>query len=410
VESQSAREPSSHKQLCSALFALLLMEAGVTLLLPGSPGAAAGICYLNQTPSAIFMTSQGLMNIAMFTPIGFFALAATRSPLVALTGGIAVSTGTELAQATVFGRNCDSNDLAANTIGTFAGIALFCAMSAVSGRGTRPGKAGLKVAGVLAFTTVALSAAVVSTVVTLVPVEDSGTQLSSTAQREAADNAMRRAFDDHIDITGVSLHPGSAGSQDQLVISFKNGTAQLSWPDQNDFSALLEAESAPGENSFASEPSLTPPKRESDAEAIAVRYTEARYPHHLKNSFIRTFPVGEDAEFGWITSWRVIDDGVLLPHRLDVQVNRAGRISQLVVREFTEEYSLAGDRISETSAMKRVEEQVGITPEEASEHLLKTDGEYKPIWVVAIRHGPEDVESVFVDSITGDIVEGLGVT
>ncbi|WP_411154107.1 VanZ family protein [Streptomyces sp. Iso 434] len=347
------------------------------------------------------------MNIAMFAPIGFFATAATRSPLISLAGGAALSMATEFAQATIFGRNCDSNDFAANSIGALIGVGLFCAVSALSRRRSPLWKSGMKPAAVLVVAAAVTAGVAINTVITPVALDDSSMQISSPAQEQAARDAMRRAFDEHVDIDKVALSPGMDGAQDQLIISFPNGLAQLSWPGRNEFSALLEPESDPGENSFALDPPASPPKRDRGAQEIATKYAEDRYPRQLKGATAKTFPVGKGAEFGWITSWRTIQDGVLMPSRLDVQVNRAGRISQLILREFSEDYEMPGDRIAKEAAMDAVEEELGIRPDAASEHLLKKDGQYQPVWVVAIEHSADDIESVFVDSLNRRIIDNI---
>ncbi|MER6059359.1 MULTISPECIES: VanZ family protein [Streptomyces] len=406
-----AAKVAKHKQAkapwaIGILCALVVIELSVTLLLPGA-GAADGICYLNRRPAGIFMTSQGLMNIAMFAPIGFFAVAATRSPLISLAGGATLSIATEFAQATIFGRNCDSNDFAANSIGALIGVGLFCAVSALSRHRSHLWKSGMKPAAVLVVATAVAAGVAINTVITPIALDDSSMQISSPAQERAARDAMRRAFDEHVDIDKVTLSPGANGAQDQLIISFPNGLAQLSWPVRNEFSALLEPESNPGEYSFALDPPASPPKRDRGAQEIATKYAEDRYPKQLKGATAKTFPVGEEAEFGWITSWRTIQDGVLMPKRLDVQVNRAGRISQLVVREFSEDCEIPRNRIDKEAAMNTVEKELGIRPDAASEHLLKKDGKYQPVWVVAIEHSADDIESVFVDSLHRRIIDNI---
>jgi hypothetical protein len=44
-----------------------------------------------------------------------------------------------------------------------------------------------------------------------------------------------------------------------------------------------------------------------------------------------TDPVGEKASLGWMTNWRWTHNDVLMPRMLDVQIDKAGRVSQIDV-------------------------------------------------------------------------------
>ncbi|MFC9083256.1 hypothetical protein ACFTY7_41000 [Streptomyces sp. NPDC057062] len=51
----------------------------------------------------------------------------------------------------------------------------------------------------------------------------------------------------------------------------------------------------------------------------------------MGSTMSETSPVGAKAELGWITSWRWTYNDVLMPRMLDVQVDRAGHVSQIDV-------------------------------------------------------------------------------
>ncbi|WP_432057263.1 VanZ family protein [Streptomyces sp. bgisy022] len=396
-----ARRPWAVGVLC----ALVVMEVSATLLLPGSAGVTDGVCYVNCSPANVLMTTQGILNIGMFVPIGASAVMATRSPLLSLAGAASLSVATEFAQATVFGRNCDSNDFLANFVGAAVGVLAVHMASVLSGRPQFDWKRGVKHSGGVLLALLFAVGVSVNTVIIPVALDDSSIRLSSTSQEDAARAAMRRAFGDHVNITKTTLRPGTEGAEDHIVIAFANGIAQLAWPSRSEFSVLLEPESTPGKHSFPLDPPAPSPAGTSDAQKIAHTYAASRYPAQMAGASVKTLPVGDDAEFGWITSWRTSEDGVLLPNRLDVQVNRAGRISQLVVREFSASYDIPRDRIRKDAALRVVQNETGIDPDHASEHLIKRDGTYKVTWVVDVSHSADDVESFFVDSLSGEMID-----
>jgi hypothetical protein len=70
---------------------------------------------------------------------------------------------------------------------------------------------------------------------------------------------------------------------------------------------------------------------EQEAYRIAQTYMNEHYPWAKDAATHRTYQVGEKAELGWMNSWRWIHNDVLMPRMLDVQVDRAGRISQVDV-------------------------------------------------------------------------------
>lgn len=61
----------------AGLFATLAAELSVTIFFP-SPGHVSGQCVLNRNYSEPFATEQGLLNVAMFLPIGLFGVLALR--------------------------------------------------------------------------------------------------------------------------------------------------------------------------------------------------------------------------------------------------------------------------------------------------------------------------------------------
>jgi hypothetical protein len=67
------------------------------------------------------------------------------------------------------------------------------------------------------------------------------------------------------------------------------------------------------------------------ASRIAKVYAQRQYPWARGATVRRTSAVGGKAASGWITSWRWTQGPALMPRMLDVQVDRAGRMSRIDV-------------------------------------------------------------------------------
>jgi glycopeptide antibiotics resistance protein len=65
--------------------------------------------------------ADGFLNICLFVPLGLAAGWDSRSPLKAILAGILLSTGIELAQTIVPGRDPSLSDIVFNTIGVLSG-------------------------------------------------------------------------------------------------------------------------------------------------------------------------------------------------------------------------------------------------------------------------------------------------
>ena len=123
----------------SLLTVLYLGFVGVVTLTPGSDApdysaiAARVIARLQRYPDLDPLTSrlsieriEFLANIGLFVPLGVFLLllVGTRLWFVALMAGIVLTSMIEAVQKEIPGRVSDPRDVAANSIGMFAGIAL----------------------------------------------------------------------------------------------------------------------------------------------------------------------------------------------------------------------------------------------------------------------------------------------
>jgi hypothetical protein len=173
------------------------------------------------------------------------------------------------------------------------------------------------------------------------------------------------------------------------------------------------------------------PRTEDEAFKVADTYMRQHYPWARAASRHITFAVGEKAELGWMTNWRFRHGGVLMPRMLDVQVDRAGRISQVDVRLGPTKMNLPSPRVSQEDAERAVIEGLasqarkfnaeppqGIDAKVVEVKAEKRDGRWSPEWLVAVGpKGKVSGESAQkgamdlwrVDALTGAVYDGIGV-
>ncbi|MEK8145255.1 hypothetical protein NKH18_39360 [Streptomyces sp. M10(2022)] len=245
--------------------------------------------------------------------------------------------------------------------------------------------------------------------ITPLVVDSTSLQIAGSDERSQAQQVLAAAFDDHFDVANVQLQSGQNGASDMLMITLETGFAELSWPDKEQLTASLESSSEPGPGSFAVAGAGAAPKTADDALRIATKYAKERFPWGTKDSHVKSFPVGDDAEFGWMVSWRSRIDGVLMPMRLDVQINRAGRVSALLTRH-PEGSVLFPTRVSEKQAAASASEFAGGAKTDAGNLLaVRREGEWRAQWIFPVSVG-SDVYPVYVDAETGKVDERAAPT
>ncbi|THA26250.1 VanZ family protein [Streptomyces sp. RKND-216] len=392
------------------LGAAVAAEVALTLFLSGGRGnSSTGKCVVNHDFAEPFATTQGILNLALFVPIGIFGVLASRRLLPVLAGGIALTVATEFLQTLLPGvsRGCDSSDLQMNALGAVTGALATYGILRASGRAVKPAGAAAKPTA-LGGLAVLLPAAVVWNLwITPVHVDATSLQGPDDAQRTAAEKAVSRAFDDHQEVVKIQFSPGVAGGPEALLIALESGSARLSWPDTSRFTATLEASNRTTNGSFPIEGAKRKPGNEQDAEEIARRYAERRYPWATPDAKVQVNPMGE---LGWIVSWRRLNsDGVLLPMRLDVQINTEGRVSQLLVNDIKDPKSLPAPTLSEKKASSiarksvHVPKEIVLTAQRCALRATKRNGNWRTDWVCPFQTNDPDfmVAPIHVDAVTG---------
>ncbi|UNO40497.1 hypothetical protein [Streptomyces sp. MST-110588] len=146
---------------------------------------------------------------------------------------------------------------------------------------------------------------------------------------------------------------------------FDAGLAELKWPDQQQLNVSMASSEGgykvPGENRRASSA--------VDAKRIATRYAQMHAAWGLPGSKVLVNGVGDTSKLGWMVSWRRRQGKVLLPIRLDVLVERSGRITELIARNISDP-RLPPVRINESKAVAAAYAHFHKTNEREAQTIL----------------------------------------
>ncbi|WP_200307358.1 VanZ family protein [Streptomyces adelaidensis] len=335
-------------------FALTTTVVGVLGVTSFGGGQASRQCIINHDFAEPFHTAQGLLNLAMFIPVGCFALLALRRPVPAFFGVMALPCVIELSQAALpfIGRGCDSADVEMNMLGGLAG--LLAAGAFLAWRRQVDWSGWAKPAFITGVSLAVAGTVVFRTLVITVHYDGTGLSTPGEDQNKAVTQAVRQAFGNRFPVTNVYVQPCLDVQCANLIFTVgDDGMGSLAWPDRSHLNILLESNSVPGANSFPVADAAAPRDRD-DAYRIAETYMRGHYDWAAGATLHRTEPVGKEAESGWITSWRFMEDDILMPRMLDIQVNRAGRISQLDVTMGPTRLDLPTPEISKEKAERLV--------------------------------------------------------
>ncbi|MFE2053413.1 VanZ family protein [Streptomyces sp. NPDC059459] len=405
---------------------------GVTFM---GAGPASGVCVLNHQFAEPFRTTQGLWNLAMMVPVGALVLLAVRRPLPALVAVVTFPLAIEFTQATVdgLGRVCDSSDAEMNIIGGLVGIAIAATVLTVCASLRWQG--GVKGALIASVALLLLGSGVARPMLDFTNVDGSGLSAADTDQRRAVEAAVKEAFGDRYTIGQLYEQPCLDTSCKNIIFNLhirEKGQSELfgngsfSWPDKDHLNVLLEDSDRPTDMGYPVK-GATAPITEHEAHEIAQTYARQRYPWAKSATVQETDPVGEKASLGWMTNWRWTHNDVLMPRMLDVQIDKAGRVSQIDVTLGPTRADLPKVKLDAKQAEKAVNDAVaaqlranGSTGAEFQTKAVTVkaddlDGTWKPYWLVNVawphagqnddEQAPSPVETYRVNALTGQVYD-----
>jgi hypothetical protein len=426
---------NTHGPWWSGLAFTLTGVLGVTFM---GAGPASGMCVLNHQFAEPLNTTQGLWNLAMMVPVGALALLAVRRPLPVLVGVIALPLAIEFTQATAdgLGRVCDSSDAEMNIIGGLVGVGIAAIVLAV--RKSLLWQGGVKGALIASLALFLLGSGVARPMLDFTNVDGTGLSAAGTDQKRAVEAAVKEAFGDRYTIGQLYEQPCLDTSCKNVIFNLHSrekgqselfGNGSLSWPDKKHLNVLLEDSDRPTAMGYPVKGAKTPTNAR-EAHEIAQAYARQQYPWAKTATVQETDPVGEKASLGWMTNWRWTHNNVLMPRMLDVQIDRAGRVSQIDVTLGPTRAELPKVKLDARQAEKAVHKAVaaqlranGSTDAEFQTEAITVkaddlDGKWKPYWLVNVASphaGPTDeaeelapVETYRVNALTGQVYDAGG--
>ncbi|KUO16865.1 hypothetical protein AQJ91_33100 [Streptomyces dysideae] len=279
--------------------------------------------------------------------------------------------------------------------------------------------------------------------VTFIHVDGTSLSAAGSSQRQAVERAVTEAFGDRYELGQVYEQPCVGTACTNVVFTllsrdngqseaFSNGS--LSWPDKKHLNVLLDDSDRPSVMGYPVTGAKAP-LTEQEAYKIAQQYMREHYRWAKDAVEHKTYPVGEKAELGWMTSWRWLHDDVLMPRMLDVQVNRAGRVSQVAVTLGPTRVKLEKAKLDAGQAEEVVREglvaqyqangggdlskrqlQARYQVEAFTLKAAERDGTWRPEWLANVSMRPEEpgadslepgeAEMWRVDAVNGQVYDG----
>ncbi|MDI5973864.1 VanZ family protein [Streptomyces sp. SL13] len=380
--------------------------AAVILLTSWSTGGTAGpsTCVINRDLAEPFLGEQGLLNLAMFVPLGFVGVIATGRFLLPVCSMVLLSFGIETAQGLfpALGRACDTSDLEMNGIGVVVGALFGAVLLQLWRKSRRTSSVRSKTNWVVGGSYVLIG---VIALIWIKPNAMDRTQDISTAssqQTQVADRVLRQAFDGHYHLRAVDFAHGPDGTGTVTAL-FAGGSIEITWPGAQQATASLDPLNGqgypvPGRPQHAS--------TSSEARRIAISYAQVHAPWALTDSVVTTSPVGQHAERGWIVSWRRHREDVLMPMRLDIQIERTGRLSAFIMRKIADP-PLPPTHVTRQNAILAARSH---SPGGAQAHLQgatllakQSKGRWIVQWLVALETPDQDV-TAYVDAYSDKVL------
>lgn len=390
-------------------------ELVATLYPSHASAAASGTCWVNRDPITPLLTQQGLMNVAMYVPLAFLAIALFRRPAVLTSCCILLSAGTELTQALVphVGRSCASEDLVANSLGSVLGAAAAVFMhrrKEVKGS-TEPktlNKPDFSRAANIILGGAILVLVIGSMSVTPVLTEVSELTRASSGQEDQAKKMVKRIYGNQAKISSIQYMKGEGGQTDQILVTLEDGFVNFTTTEDFVTGSTL-AKSLPGVQNRQVE-------TDDEATRQAASFVESRFPWALKASKPMVDPTVEGTGQKTV-GWRQRVEGVLMPMRMDVVVEPNGRISAFTGRNEKGPSAPPAHKITAAQAQKIADGNVSNGKYDSSEILVQKNkrGEWETRWAVNFSLPPaeaseeevpvQQVASVVIHAETGKVIE-----
>ncbi|MFH8633936.1 VanZ family protein [Streptomyces lydicus] len=323
--------PVSLALWCTSIVSVLFLTLWVN---GGTQGA--GTCVVNMTLLEPFGAEQGLLNSLMFMPVGFMGVFVTRRMIPAFACGVALSALIETAQGALpaIGRACDTSDFVSNSAGSMLGALIAFALVRVRQSDLSPWRVrrSSAVTTCVAFT-VLLGTVWITSIQPYSVKAAEAVGSAASDQRSAVVKAVRQAFGDHYTVGNVQFSSSPDSDRGTVMASLPVGFLQINWPEADEITASLDMSDSGKPAGFPVPGAPAHVETSKQAKKVAAAYAHSHFAWAVPGSKTEVAPVGEKASLGWLVSYRRYHDAVLMPMRLDVQIDRTGHVSQLSTRK-----------------------------------------------------------------------------
>ncbi|MFE2225373.1 VanZ family protein [Streptomyces kronopolitis] len=383
-----ASKKRTDRPLSLALWCASMLSVSLLTLWTTGGSQGAGRCVVNLKLLEPFGTEQGILNCLMFAPVGFMGVLVTRRFLPAFACGMALSAVIETTQGALpaIGRACDTSDFVSNSTGSLLGALIAFLIVRFQKSDVPPWRIrGLGAAIACVTLSVILGAVWVTSIQ---PHSVKATEAVGAAagdQRNAVAKAVREAFGNHYAVGNVQFSSSPDSDSGTVMASLPVGFVQINWPEGNEITASLDMSNSGKPSGFPVPGAPAQVANSMQAKQTAVMYAEAHFPWAIRDSKIEISPVGDKAALGWLVSWRRHRDAVLMPMRLDVQIDRKGHVSQLSTRKASD-VSVPPTRINKQKALKLAKSAVpGCQKVEVGELLAVQKGSnWHAVWRIMV--------------------------
>ncbi|WP_327436430.1 VanZ family protein (plasmid) [Streptomyces sp. NBC_01201] len=378
-----------------------------------APGDLAASCTVNRDILEPFRHTQGQLNFGMLVPFGLLGTLATRRPGLMVGLSFLFPAAIETTQALApISRACDTSDLVANGLGALLGTAIGTVIARFRG-GTPLARKATRRAFISAGAMACAIGVALYTLADLVIVDRTESNLAATAeQKSAIDARLEDAFGGAYRAQNYSV---TSGGNDAGTITaiFENGMAELSWPDRRDFTVSLPPADIEAGRAFAVPGAQLRPSDKKKALLIAETYARRFAPWGLKDSKVNISRVDEEEDLGWLVYWRRWDGKVLLPMRLDLRIDSAGRVSDLIERNIADPI-IPSVQVSKGEAWdvfeKNFSDEIDEDAERGEPILLAQyrDGRWHVDWLLSTRTSLYALEAA-IDATDGSFNDPVQV-
>lgn len=412
---RSLRGRSANAGMHACWAAASLGIVALTMWTDGTTVDTVAECVINKDVLEPFRTVQGRLNAGMFVPFGVLGVLATRRPLLVLSLGVLLTASIETVQSVVplVARICDSSDLVANVAGVVAGVALGMLVTRLDSGGAALPRKATRRFQISALTAVVLIGASWAVWITPRVVERTVNDIPATAaQTDAVTDAVREALGEDYSVESVQFTAGE-GDKGSVTAALRSphgsgaGAAELSWPGREQFTVnLVPTQLDAGHALTVTDAGSKEAATKEEAEDIATTYARRHAPWGVKDAKVSVTPLDKETNIGWMVSWRRRHNGVLLPMRLDIQIEPSGRITDLIMRDIADP-ELPAVRYSEEQVWATFNSHFGLSQDEGEREagpmaVRRDDGEWGVDWMLSATTDTE-LFTTFVDAVTGKI-------